>query len=99
MIKLLSYKVLKVKILEKAKIGLESLYLVERRHLKMKTIDYLVCKNYSKRTNTYDDGYSFEDPRVAYEYFNACLKNGDIIEVEKKEIKEGEDNVVTSAFS
>ena len=84
------YKVLKVKILEKAKIGLESLCIVERRHLKMKTIDYLVCKDYSKKTNTYSEGFSFEDPRIAYNYFNFCLKNGDIVEVEKKEVKEGE---------
>lgn len=78
------YKVLKIKILEKVKVGLDKFFLIERNHLTNLQREFLVCKNYDKKSNTYLEGEIFVDSVDAYDYFNSCVKEKRILEVVKE---------------
>lgn len=74
-------RILVVNVLEKSKIGLDIFYIIERSYLSTMQTEYLVCKNYDKKSNTYQEGNIFKSSIVAYEYFNACVNAKKIIEI------------------
>lgn len=69
-------KSIKVKILERKKI--EKFYLIKRFYKETMVNEYIICINYDKKTNTYDDGLRVSNIQLAYSLFNDLVKNKEL---------------------
>lgn len=79
---------MKVKVLQ---VYNKNIYLIERYYKKMNFTEYVVCKDYDFKSNTYKDGVILFDLPHAYDTYNTFANTG-ILSV--KECDDGEVEVM-----